>query len=406
MRDKICLILMGYGVKTDVSTGGIFDLDLTYRYIIQPAVLQAGYKCVRSDQIHKGGEVDRTMHALLMQADLVIANVSSNNPDAIYELGIRNAYRPFSSIIIKEKGIGKMPFDLDHTRMFTYAQVGKNMGTDELRRSVNGLSGLIHKVAHKHLIDTSLLQWVNYETPFHLTEEEYQSSINELTEKEHHLLSILDKANQYKQESDFENASIYWEKAMLAVPQESYFVEQFALSRYKSKTPSYSSSLAHALLSIESLHPTNDPETLSIAGAIYKNMYLNNGDIECLNSAIDCYGKGFKVSNSYYAGENYALCLNIKAALESNQEEKNYYKVEASKTKSKIIESLEEMIQSENFDQRIDKKWMFATLAHCYYSVEDETATFFEKKFLESAAGWEKQTYFRNKEQSFRAKGM
>ena len=43
------------------------------------------------------------MYALLLHADLVIADITTFNPNAIYELGVRHAVRPYSTIILKEK---------------------------------------------------------------------------------------------------------------------------------------------------------------------------------------------------------------------------------------------------------------------------------------------------------------
>ncbi|MEI8632141.1 hypothetical protein P4S72_08725 [Vibrio sp. PP-XX7] len=82
---------MGFGKKTDYSTGKTLDLDKTYKNIIQPAVESSGYQCVRADEIQDSGLIDKSMYALLMQAELVVADISTFNPNAIYELGIRHA---------------------------------------------------------------------------------------------------------------------------------------------------------------------------------------------------------------------------------------------------------------------------------------------------------------------------
>ena len=78
------------------------------------------------------------------------------------------------------------------------------------------------------------------------------------------------------------------------MPNETYFIQQHALCKYKSKQPSEFVALTDALAIIEILEPdsmNNDPETLGITGAIYKNMYLISKDVEFLNRAIKYYGK-------------------------------------------------------------------------------------------------------------------
>ena len=99
---------MGFGKKKDPDTNRTIDLDATYKKIIRPAVESAGCKCIRADEIVESGIIDRSMYALLYYADIVIADISTFNPNAIYELGVRHALRPYSTIIIKEDE-GKKP---------------------------------------------------------------------------------------------------------------------------------------------------------------------------------------------------------------------------------------------------------------------------------------------------------
>ena len=67
--DKICFVIMGYGKKTDPSLGKTYDLDITYKNIIKPAVEQAGYTCIRGDEVLESGIIDKSMYALLIRAD-------------------------------------------------------------------------------------------------------------------------------------------------------------------------------------------------------------------------------------------------------------------------------------------------------------------------------------------------
>jgi hypothetical protein len=393
---KTCFVIMGFGKKTDHSTGDTYDLDKTYKNIIQPSVLNAGYQCVRADEIQDSGLIDKSMYALLIQSNLVIADISTYNPNAIYELGIRHAVRPFSTIILKEKK-GKIPFDLDHTRMFTYSHLGEDIGKDEAERCVNELTDLINRVSENQFVDSPLYEHISTVIPPKLPDGEYEKIVAMLAEKEKHIFAITETAKNHMFKSDFENASKFWEKAKAILPNEPYFVQQLALSRYKSKKPSEGVALTDALTIIEELHPTNDPETLGITGAIYKNLYNLNDDVEYLNRAIANYGKGYKISNNYYTGENYALCLNMKAKIESEGDEKIYLKVEAQKTRKSIIQLLEETIESDDFKKSPDK-WIFATIAHCCFSLKNDKAAEFEKKFFDNAVEWEKETYLNSKE--------
>src|SRR4051812_18651808 len=99
---KKCFVVMGFGKKTDLATGRTLDLDKTYRIIIKKAVEEAGLECIRADDIKHSGLIDVPMYELLLEADIVIADLSTANPNAIYELGVRHALRPRTTIIMAE----------------------------------------------------------------------------------------------------------------------------------------------------------------------------------------------------------------------------------------------------------------------------------------------------------------
>jgi hypothetical protein len=80
---------MGFGKKTDYATGRVLDLDKSYSYIIKPAAEEAGIACKRADEIVHSGTIDVPMFEQLLTADVVIADVSTSNPNAFYELGVR-----------------------------------------------------------------------------------------------------------------------------------------------------------------------------------------------------------------------------------------------------------------------------------------------------------------------------
>jgi hypothetical protein len=93
MSEKICFVVMGFGKKTDFATGRVLNLDATYEHIIKPAVEQTGYRCIRADDINHSGMIDLHMYRMLLIADLVIADISTTNANALYELGIRHALK-------------------------------------------------------------------------------------------------------------------------------------------------------------------------------------------------------------------------------------------------------------------------------------------------------------------------
>lgn len=273
---------MGFGKKTDYPSGRTIDLDKTYINIVRPAVKKAGFRCIRADEIQDSAIIDKSMYALLLYADLVIADISTYNPNAIYELGIRHAVRPYSTIVLKEEQ-GKIPFDIDHTRIFKYKHLGEDIGKTEAERCQNSLIEKIEHVTRNALIDSPLYEFFGEIKPPKISEEEFIRIIGDLDEQEKFLFAVTTKANEYKKNSDFASAAKYWNKASKLAPNEVYFIQQEALCKYKSKKPSVQMALMDAVNIITPLlEETNDPETLGIGGAIYKNLYRETGDTESL----------------------------------------------------------------------------------------------------------------------------
>lgn len=141
----VCFVVMGFGRKTDFESGRTLDLDATYEAIIQPAATEAGYRCIRANEILHSGVIDVKMYEMLLRSDLVIADISTGNVNAVYELGVRHALRPFSTIIMTEDK-GKLHFDLDHTNTFKYEHLGTDIGTREAKRATADLRALISAV--------------------------------------------------------------------------------------------------------------------------------------------------------------------------------------------------------------------------------------------------------------------
>lgn len=390
---------MGYGKKTDPTLGKTYDLDKTYHNIIKPAVENAGFQCVRSDEILESGTIDKNMYALLIHADLCIADITTFNPNAIYELGIRHAARPFSTIIMKEKD-GNIPFDLNHNKIFTYSHMGEDIGHSETVRCVDSLTQLIEEVDKTKETDSPLFHHIQGVQPYTLPKEEYTKIIDDLATKENALFATVEAARNKMEQSDFYSAKKLWKKASEKVDNDSYYIQQWALATYKDKSVNQAVALSDALAIINKLEPENrnttDPETLGITGAIYKRLWLENeGNIEFLDRAIEYYKRGFTINQDYYTGENYTLCLDLKSEITEDEDERIYLKFAAKKNRKEIINIIENLKEDEDFEIRSDLRWIYATLANCYFSMDDkENFELYNSRFLDLAkVDWELDSY-------------
>ena len=402
---KLCFVVMGFGKKTDYETGRTLDLNATYREIIRPAAISAGLRCIRADEVMHSGHIDLPMYEMLLRAELVIADISTGNPNALYELGVRHALKPFSTIIMKESR-GKLHFDLNHTNTFTYDHLGEDIGASEARRAIQDLSHLILEVLSTQRPDSPVYTFIPRLVQPRMSDEQIEALIQQSEESEEHFAYILESAETALHADQFDDAIINFTHAAQIKPGDAYIIQRLALATYKSEAPSKMMALINALSVIDGLEPndSNDPETLGIAGAIHKRLWHISQDSAALDLAIKYYGRGFDIRRDYYTGENYAICLNFRAALETEPTEQSYYRVSARKVREEIEVILRNILNSPVFEERSDKKWVQASMAHVLTGLnKSEEALQFEKNFFDfrdkgQLAQWEIDTYNAGKE--------
>src|ERR1051326_7672746 len=153
MAKKTCFVVMGFGIKTDYTKPKTFNLDKTYRNIIKPAALTAGLDCVRADEILNSGNINVPMYEQLLTADVVVADVSTYNCNAFYELGVRHALRPHTTIVITEDGLS-FPFDIAQISIKRYHHLGEGIDSEEVDRMKAELAEAMKTISEKAANDS------------------------------------------------------------------------------------------------------------------------------------------------------------------------------------------------------------------------------------------------------------
>ena len=113
---------MGFGEKVDFRTNRTLNLDKTYR-IIRDAVESAGLECIRADDIVHSGLIDKPMYENLLNADVAIADLSTSNENAIYELGAASVLYGSKIILFKEDKV-TLPSDFSDIGHITFSSDG------------------------------------------------------------------------------------------------------------------------------------------------------------------------------------------------------------------------------------------------------------------------------------------
>jgi len=114
----LCFVLMPFGRKPD-GAGGTVDFDAVYRQVIHPAVETAGLDPIRADEELVGGIVHKPMFERLILCEYAVADLTTANANVFYELGVRHAVRPYSTVLMFAQG-GRLPFDLALDRILPY----------------------------------------------------------------------------------------------------------------------------------------------------------------------------------------------------------------------------------------------------------------------------------------------
>jgi tetratricopeptide (TPR) repeat protein len=106
-------IAMPFGVKEGI------DFNKVYAEYIKPALENAGFAVFRADEEQRAGSIHTDMFQELLLADLVVVDLSIDNPNVWYELGVRHGLRARGVIQIQCQR-EYMPFDVQGERTARY----------------------------------------------------------------------------------------------------------------------------------------------------------------------------------------------------------------------------------------------------------------------------------------------
>ncbi len=92
--------------------------DNLYREVIRPVCEKSGFQVERADDVFRPGTILQDIINGLLDSDVVIAEVSSDNPNVFYELGYAHALdKP--TVLLARHG-GDFPFDIRGFRVIFY----------------------------------------------------------------------------------------------------------------------------------------------------------------------------------------------------------------------------------------------------------------------------------------------
>jgi hypothetical protein len=336
------------------------------------------------------------MYEQLLTADVVVADLSTSNCNACYELGVRHALKPYATIVIAESQF-KYPFDVSHIAIRSYTHLGTGIDYDEVVSFRKKLTDAITSIASQPSNDSPVYQFLRIKPP-HLdtalddapTIAPPVAAVSKQTVSD--LMTQVDTAFDAK---DFTTAKDVLKVVKALLPTDSYIIQKLALATYKSEDPTPVEALNEARKVLSKLDPksSNDSETLGLWGAIHKRLWELTQDPTQLTEAIFGYEKGFYLKSDYYNGINLAYLLNVRAALAGAKVADSVADfVLAQRTRATVISMCQTLLDTEK-DRRKplpDHYWIAATLGEALFGLgrQADANTVLEKAYSEADHGW------------------
>src|ERR1044072_4656395 len=132
-------IIRPFGTKNEIN------FDEVEKKLIDPALNRLEITGRTTMEIRRQGNIRLDMFQRLLTADLVIADISIQNANVYYELGVRHALRGKHTFLIRARACDlradEVPFDLKTDRYLTYDGVNPGLSIDDLyeglRQTIN-----------------------------------------------------------------------------------------------------------------------------------------------------------------------------------------------------------------------------------------------------------------------------
>ena len=320
-----CYVSAPFGTK-----GGV-DYDRIYHEIVRPAVEQAGLECRRADEFGSAALIQKAILQAIIASDVMIADVSSQNPNVMYEVGVRHAVRRGATILMSSD---RLPFNVSHSYVLRYQVQGDSVPPAQEPQIRQMLTSAILERIERVANDSPIFEFFP-SMRVELSEEVQLPGARRYARPRG--LDTKQATGRQDRKSDVARA----EKVMRATPGVDPQEYLAVLKRYRNLSAwtdvvRYAESLppevagspqvvqitAHALMRLgqydrgiellsRSIADTGgNAETYGLLGSIHKRRYNEDHSADDLEKAITSYRNGYgKFDHDLYLGLNLALLL-------------------------------------------------------------------------------------------------
>jgi hypothetical protein len=119
IMNPLCFVLMPFGEKKD-AMGKSINFDEVYKQLIAPAIASVELEPLRADAELNGGIIHTPMFERLVLCQYAVGDLTAANANVYYELGVRHAARPATTVLIKSIET-RLLFDAQMLRAIPYS---------------------------------------------------------------------------------------------------------------------------------------------------------------------------------------------------------------------------------------------------------------------------------------------
>lgn len=346
MTNYNIFVAMPFGIKKANNKRYSIDFDAIYNKAIKPAADELEIPIIRADEENDSGIIHTLMIERLVCTDIVIVDITNDNPNVYYELGIRHCARPCTTILIYDKST-RLPFDIQPLRAIPYelkkgiisdssAETLKNNLVNRIKSVVNSEHkcdslpfALIDDFPKTELDETKLqiYQEIHKQRADFLDKLKNTKTIDELiciiSEMERqefpYQYLIFELIKSFKSFEAWDDLIHFIDNKLNSALKNLLYVKQQKALAYNKKGD-FSDIQTSIVLLQEILREYGDSsETYGLIGSAYKKLAILDktsvGYKTNLERAILNYREGFKFdTRDYYTGINLATLLLVKGS--------------------------------------------------------------------------------------------
>ena len=156
-------MLCAHAVRSqDRPDGKTINFDKVYELLIRPSIIAASLEPLRADHEEAGGFIQKPMFEALLLCQFAVADLTYANPNVFYELGIRHAVRPWSTVPIMAEG-GRLPIDVDALKTVFYKTGSDGLPVTDSTAACSGvISAMLMEAKSGVFKDSPIYQLIDY----------------------------------------------------------------------------------------------------------------------------------------------------------------------------------------------------------------------------------------------------